>query len=271
MSVVERRSRLVRSAQCLAFSLVVAASATAQESRPASRFGRTSIAFGGGITSGAYEVSNDSGDVRLWYTKHTTFVASGIVELRHQLTRGLDVGARVSRAMGSDKSTDPVRVFTSGFNPPRPFAPYDTARTDDLDGMSYLLIAETRWVGLTAGVSTGHWVYASDYPITNAAPADRSVPVGAVRVGPSSGWHAEAGYGRHLTALAPRPVVQAGLARGSADESRLLRFGAGPEGVYVGGRFVTAYLLELESAFTARSPAQRQFTITVKQRLRVRR
>ena len=246
---------------------VAAAPIAAQEAAAVTTYGRTSMAVGGGFMSSAYEITEEVGGRTLWYTPHQIIMWSAVAEIRHEVVRGWDVGLRFMRLNGYDRSGRLTRVDQPGFGPPGGAAS-DSARTDDMDGESYFLSIDTRYVGITAGVSIGRWLYASDFPL-DTLPGERTVPVGTLRIGRFNGWHAEAGYGRHLPALAPRPVIQAGLARGNIDGTRLIRFGYGKEGGYVGGRFVTDYGLDIEPYFAARTPAERQFGIVIKERIRL--
>ena len=252
--------------------LLAAGPVAAQEPSSVNRFGRTSISIGGGFMAGAYEVSQDSADERLWYFAHKTTLASGIVELRHQLSSRLDLGLRVTRSFtGNDEAGNPVRVFRPpGFSPVRPFASYDTARKDVLENSSYVVTADARLFGVTAGVSMGRWLHPDDFPITGSPPGNRTTPIAAIRAGDRAGWYAEAAYGGPFS-ISPRREVQGGLAWGSTSQNILVRFGGGTDGLYAGGRLVAAFGLEVAPYVSMRSPSERQLSISVSQNVRLRR
>jgi hypothetical protein len=255
----------------LALLALASAPVVAQEAAAVTKYGRTSMAIGGGFLSSAYELDEHGPDGNKWfYWTHQVIIWSAIAEARHEVVRGVDVGFRFIRSNGYDRSGEVKNVDQPGFGlcPPVVGCRADTARTDDMDGESYLLSVDTRYVGVTGGVALGRWVYPSDFPMTTA-PGDRTAAIWAVRLGRFNGWHAEAGFGRHLPALVPRNVVQAGVARGNIDGTRLIRFGAGPEGLYVGGRFVTDYGLDIEPYFSARNSSDRQFAVVIKERIRL--
>jgi hypothetical protein len=230
---------------------------------------RTILLVGGGGMYGNYLVVEPDTGMGRNEAKHTYKVAGLTLEARRRIATALDGALRLSAFKGTDAGHR-IR-HTQAMSKPFPTRPprYDTARKDVIEGVTAAATVDLRYVGVTAGIATGRWLYTYQFPIRDGttSSAQRS-PIFELRLGPVRGVQAEIGSGTHQPTFAPGPVVKYGLAyeTPTAATWRLVRFGLSDEGLYVGGLRVL-YDYEIEPYFTVGSSSMRQISISARYRM----
>jgi hypothetical protein len=240
----------------------VLAAQVGAETRP-----RTVFLVGASGMVGAYSVVEPDTGLGRHEAKHNYRVGGISLAARRKITSGIRGSVRLSAFTGIDVGGRVKR--SASITDLRPIPKYDTARKDVIDGVAASATVDFRYVGLTAGITSGRWLYTYEYPIRDGSTSRQQKAENfAARLGPWRGTQVELGFGTHEPTFAPGPVIKGGLAfeTENAKTWRVLRLGLSDEGLYVGGLRVLQDV-EIEPYFTVGSSSMRQISISARYRM----